>query len=167
MKGRPTHINELNALLNAYGEAVIAKLLGVTPRGMANWTSETNPKETREDTKRKISELFQKHQSGEDLRTRQNEGLKDELIASYKDTIESQKDRIVNLLSQINSLKEELREVALANQAIGLTSQHLLSELVSQQRKQDLKKVSFEISKANLLNYESAKQRGNLIDEGK
>lgn len=93
---------------------------------------------------------------------------KDEkIIEILESQVRDKDERIQYLLVQINSLKEELRDVALANQAVGMTNQRLLSELVSQQRKQDLKKVAFEISKENLSHFEAAKQRGNLIGGGK
>jgi transcriptional regulator with XRE-family HTH domain len=168
MKKGYTPIDCLRELYENYKGEDVSGAIGVSIRQIQNYLkTDGKPATPSPEVVQKIREAFANHELGLPLNRAKPEDYKDKLINALESQVTDKNERIQYLLSQINSLKEELREVALANQAIGLTSQHLLSELVSQQRKQDLKKVSFEISKANLLNYESAKQRGNLIDEGK
>lgn len=74
---------------------------------------------------------------------------------------------IALLEQEVILLKDELREVALANQVVGMTNQDLLIELVSRLRKQDRKKVLGEVGIKNGSLYDRALSEGNLLEAGK
>lgn len=52
------YIDELKALLEAYGAPELSRLLDTTERGMAYWTAEKDRKKPRKETVHKIHELF-------------------------------------------------------------------------------------------------------------
>lgn len=156
MAKNSTYISELQALIDAYGAGVIAKLLGVTERGMGYWTQE-KPKVPRSETQRTIHELFLKHEFGEDIRLSDKPGLKDELLQSYKDQVDL-------LKSQLSLKSAELTEIGLINQSLLLTNQDLLIQLLAFQKKQDSKKTAFEVGKVNAQNYLRAKRKDTPAD---
>lgn len=55
------HIQEVRVLIESYGIAEVARLLGTTERGVAYWVAEEGAKVPRKETIAKIHELFVKH----------------------------------------------------------------------------------------------------------
>jgi hypothetical protein len=152
-------LQQAEILSNAYGAQVLARMLGITERAVNTWT-EKKPKVPREATQRKLQELFLKHESGIDIRTLAQPDLKEELLESYRDQVAYLKERL-NLVAQ------EIADLGRANQALAMTNQNMLIELLAQKRKAEPRKVAFEMNKANDVNYESAKEAGNILETRK
>lgn len=163
MAKNSTYISELKALLDVYGAAVIAKLLGVTERGIDYWLS-PSPKVPRSETQRTIHELFLKHDFGEDIRLSEKPGLKDELLQSYKDQVTLLKEEVTNLRSRLSLKQAELTEIGQINQSLLLTNQDILIQLLSLQKKQETKKTAYEVGKVNAQNYQIVKKKGTPVD---
>lgn len=66
MKKPLAHIVQVEALINAYGSKTIAGLLGVTEQAMRLWQNEPD-RTPRRETLKKIAELFETHEAGNDL----------------------------------------------------------------------------------------------------
>lgn len=149
MKQEQPYIAELTGLLNAYGKEFVAKLLGVTERGIDNWTSE-NPKEPQEKNRLKISEYFRKHQKGENL-----------ILLS--DTADYRDKYIASLEEQVSFLKGQLRHLILVTHAKVETNQNALADLLVKQKIEPAETVEDRLSKENLQNYQKLKSELSIV----
>lgn len=151
-KDTPPYLLELNVLLNAYGAGITAGLLNTTERAMQYWQSDPD-RTPRKETIRKISELFERHQKGENI-----------VITGQTGDF---KDRYIKLLEdQLNSATKEMRHIALMNHALLKTNQDVLIELLAKQRKEPFETVSLRLGKVLNDYYSTAKEKGIVIDVG-
>lgn len=162
MKQPDNYLTQLKILVGAYGTGVIAQLLDTTERGMKYWTAE-DPKTPRAETIRKISELYNKHSSGEDLREAYPGNLQAEFRAFYKDQIEFHKEQNKLLQAQVNSLTGQLRHLILITHAKVETNQHALADLLVKQKIEPAELVEDRLSKENLRNYEKLKLEMGIV----
>jgi|GEM_PF-2658034 len=157
-------LEKVQELISVYGLSPIAKVLGVTDRGVKYWLQE-NPKKPSAATMARINELFQNHKKGINIFDRPTEA---DSVFDYKEKYIAALEREnARLQRDLDLSLGELRHNVLLQRAVAETTQELLVEVLAKQRKMTQEELSYTVSTMNVEKYQTLKEEGNFGVAGK
>jgi hypothetical protein len=141
-------------------QAEIAEAIGYDPTSLTNVLKKRRP--LPQSVYKRFTEVYKLEPMI--VATDENEDYRAKYVASLEVQVRDKDERIKLLLGYIDSLRDEMRELALINQTIAVVSQDLLVEAVALLGKRDRRKVAETTGRANYETLKKAKASGKLIE---
>lgn len=158
MSSNQSVIDQLEKLLEVYGQEFMENALNVSDKSIRNWKKGGNPSK---ETFRLIQEMYKKHEQGTNLALIHAAGDDKELIIKL---LQRENER---LQRDLQLSLGELRHNILLTRAIVEVNQDCMIEILAKQRKMSISDVALEKNRANYEKFEILKAEGSFSYVGK